>query len=44
MEQTMILIAQQNQAFAQELIKSGQVKQIDGLNYLVIEQKEENEQ
>ena len=44
MEQTIILIAKQDQAFAQELIKSGQVKQHEGLNYLVIEQTEENGQ
>jgi hypothetical protein len=44
MEQTIILIAKQDQAFAQELIKSGQVKQSGGLNYLVIEQNEENGQ
>lgn len=39
MEPTIILIAQQNQEVAQELIKSGQIKQIGGLNYLVIEEK-----
>lgn len=41
MEPTIILIAQQNQEMAQKLIQSGQVKQLNGLNYLVIEQKEE---
>jgi hypothetical protein len=41
MEPTIILIAQQNQEFAQKLVQSGQIKQINGLNYLVIEQNEE---
>jgi hypothetical protein len=41
MEPTIILIAQQNQEFAQKLVQSGQIKQVNGLNYLVIEQNEE---
>lgn len=40
-EPTIILIAQQDQKFAQELVQSGQIRQVNGLNYLVIEQKEE---
>ena len=41
MEPKIILIAQQNQEFAQKLVQSGQIRQVNGLNYLVIEQKEE---
>ena len=41
MEQTIIMIAKQNQEMAQQLIQSGQIKQLEGLNYLVIEQNEE---
>ena len=40
MEPTIILIAQQDQEFAQKLVQSGQIRQVNGLNYLVIEQKE----
>lgn len=41
MEPTIILIAQQDQEFAQKLVESGQIRQVNGLNYLVIEQNEE---
>jgi hypothetical protein len=41
MEQTLIMIARENQPFAQQLIQSGKIKQLEGLNYLVIEQNEE---
>jgi hypothetical protein len=38
MEQTIIMIAKQNQEMAQKLIQSGQIKQLEGLNYLIIEE------
>ncbi len=41
MEPTIILIAQQDQQFAQKLVQSGQIKQVNGMNYLVIEEKSE---
>jgi ribosomal protein S12 len=44
MEQTFNLIATQNPEYAKILIQTGKVKELDGLKYLVIEQKEENEQ
>jgi|Laugrespbdmm15sd_2_1035082.scaffolds.fasta_scaffold445790_1 hypothetical protein len=42
MEQTFNLIATQNPEYAKILMKTGKVKELDGLKYLVIEESEES--